>query len=133
MARKTKKPAVQTASSENALAFIQALQKEFPGTRRTLIEKQRLRDFLGKFGNDELRSVARRVMIDIMKRPARTIASDGYAPPQSPPPSPSREGGGSAAKTGKTKAKPTRRPKAKPATGAAKPAAARARRKTAKS
>lgn len=80
MVRKTRKPTMTTVSSEEALAFVQNLQKTFPKTPRSNAEQERLREYLAKFDAETLRSVGRRVLMDILKRPARTIPAE-YVPP----------------------------------------------------
>ena len=136
MVTKTRKSEVETASSENALSFIQDLQKEFAGKRKSKAEKERLRQYLAKFEAEKLRSIARRVMIDLVSPPVQTIANAGTAaktartaaeviplytkkrPAQTiaygsisalqPPPSQRRQGGKTAAKIGGTVAKVNR-------------------------
>lgn len=79
MIRKTRKVPVTTVSSEEALAFVRDLQKAFTKTPRSKAEQERLREYLAKFDAETLRSVGRRVLMDILKRPARTIPPD-YVP-----------------------------------------------------
>jgi hypothetical protein len=85
MVRKTRQSEVETASSDEALSFIQALQREFAGKRKSKAERERLRQYLAKFEAEKLRSIARRVMIDLVKPPVRTIAKDETATETSPP------------------------------------------------
>jgi hypothetical protein len=132
MATKTRKSEMLVASSERALAFIQALQKTFPTIATSAADRERLRKYLGKFQKDELRSVARRVMIDIMKRPARTIIGDSKYSAQPPVPSQSRQRDKTIPKKSGPRAKPTQRTARKRATGTAKSKAGRTRRKAAK-
>jgi hypothetical protein len=133
MARKTRKSAMLVASSEQALGFIQALQKAFPTIATSAADKDRLRKYLGKFKKEELRGVARRVMIDIMKRPPRTIIGDSKYSARPPVPSQSRRGDKAATKTSGSRAKPAQRTAGSRATGTARSKAARTRRKAAKS
>jgi hypothetical protein len=132
MAKKAGKSEMLVVSSERALAFIRALQKAFPTIASSAADKERLRKYLGKFKKEELRSVARRVMIDIMKRPARTIIGDKKYSAQPPMPSQSRRGDKTATKTSASRGKPTQRTAGRRATGTAKSKAARTRRKAAK-
>ncbi len=132
MARKTRKSEMLVASSEQALAFIHALQETFPTIATSAADKERLRKYLGKFQKEELRRVARRVMIDIMKRPARTIIGDKKYSAQPPVPSQSRQGYKTAGTSSGSRAKPAQRPAGRRATGTAKSKTARTRRKAAK-
>jgi hypothetical protein len=74
MASKTRKSDVHTASSTEALAFIESLQERFAGKIRTPADRERLRDYLAEFEAEELRSVARRVMIDLVAPPVQPDA-----------------------------------------------------------
>jgi hypothetical protein len=103
MAKKITKAEVATASSEEAIAFVTALQKKFQRRKRTPEERERLRKYLAEYSGDYLRSIARRVLIDIMKGPGQTPAYGA-------------------------KSKPTRRPARRPRGKRA----ARSRRKSAK-
>src|SRR5262245_27822666 len=103
MAKKNRAPETPTASSEEARAFIQTLQEHFRGTTPSATETKRLRAYLGRYGAAYLRSIARRVMIDIVKGPGPMPPEGG--PPGSQPPSPSRQGPKTAATTGRTAAK----------------------------
>ena len=100
MAKNIPKAEVATASSEEANAFVFELQEKFQRRKRTPEERERLREYFTGYLRDYLRSIARRVLIDIMKGPGQT-------PPYG------------------AKSKPTRRPRGKRAArsrrGSAKP------------
>ena len=128
MAKKIRKSEVGTASSEDAFTFVETLQKAFRGRKRSPEERERLRKYLAKYSPEYLRSIARRVTIDIVKGPGQPTAYGDKSPPQPPPPS--RQGRGTASMTGGTGAKATRRPGGKRATGTGKFTAARSRRKS---
>ena len=131
MARKNRAPEPRTASSEEARAFVQTLQEHFQGTKPSARETKRLREYLGRYDAPYLRSIARRVMIDIVKGPGPMPLEGGPLGPQ--PPSPSRQGPRTAATTGRTAAKAGRRPGTKRATDTRKSTATGSRRKSARS
>lgn len=81
MARNIPKADVPTASSEEANAFVTALQKKFQRRKRTPQERERLRKELAGYRRDYLRSIARRVLIDIMKGPGPTPAHGDKSKP----------------------------------------------------
>lgn len=81
MAKKIKKAEVATASSEEASAFVTALQEKFQRKKRTPEERERLRKYLAEYSRDYLRSIARRVLIDIMKGPGQTPAYGAKSKP----------------------------------------------------
>ena len=62
-----------TASSEEATAFVTALQEKFQRRKRTPKERERLREYLAQYPPDYLRSIARRVLIDIVRGPGRRV------------------------------------------------------------
>ena len=73
MAKKiTKADVAATASSEEANVFVTALQEKFQRKKRTPEERERLRKYLAQYSPDYLRSIARRVLIDVMKGPGQT-------------------------------------------------------------
>ena len=75
MAKKiTRTDVSATASSEEANVFVTALQEKFQRKKRTPEERQRLRKYLAQYSRGYLRSIARRVLIDIMKGPGQTPA-----------------------------------------------------------
>jgi hypothetical protein len=80
----------QQMTSEDALKFIRAMQKEFPKTPRTNKEKDRLQEYLARFTDQQLKAVGRRVQGDLMLRPPRTIQPDDYREPQRRVPNPRR-------------------------------------------
>jgi len=125
MAKRTGKSEIEVATSEEALNFIQEMQKRFKKRPRSAQERQVFREYLGKFEKEKLRSVARRVMIDIVQGPGRgNITGDPYPTPSAPTP-PRR---GPATDAGKVS--PRRKPAPsgmRGATAAAKSRVARAR------
>jgi hypothetical protein len=74
---------VSTKTSEEALEFVQNLQKAFPKTPRSKKEQAALQKYLAQFTDAELRAVGRRVLSDLMQRPPRTIKA-GDLPPEPP-------------------------------------------------
>jgi hypothetical protein len=68
-------------TSEAALDFIRKMQKAFPREPRTKAEKERLRKYLAKFTDEQLKAVGRRVQSDVMQRPPRTISPKGFGQP----------------------------------------------------
>jgi hypothetical protein len=105
---------VSSKTSEEAYDFVRKMQEVFPKTPRSKKELARLRKYLAKYKDAELRAVGRRVLSDLMQRPPRTIhAGDlppapipGPKPHHAPPPS-----GGASARTKPRKGtKPTGRP-----------------------
>jgi hypothetical protein len=74
-------PIVPAASSEQALAFVRRLQEEYaresPRDTETFVEQ-----YLDRFNRGELRSIGRRILMDIMKRPQ--ISTEGGPEPEAP-------------------------------------------------
>jgi hypothetical protein len=131
MAKKTGKSEIAVATSEEALNFIQEMQEKFKKRPSSAQERQVLREYLGKFEKEKLRSVARRVLMDIVQGPARSqITGDPYPEPPAPP-QPHQESR-TPAKTRSVRPKATLRPAGRRATVTAKSKVARARRKPAK-
>jgi acyl-CoA reductase-like NAD-dependent aldehyde dehydrogenase len=85
MAKKIEKAEVPTASSEEASAFVTALQEKFQRKKRTPEERERLRKYLAEYSRGYLRSIARRVLIDIMKGPGQTPAYGAKSKPSRRP------------------------------------------------
>jgi len=79
--RITKADVAATASSEEAIAFVTALQKKFQRRKRTPEEREYLRKYLAEYSGDYLRSIARRVLIDIVKGPGQTPAYGAKSKP----------------------------------------------------
>jgi hypothetical protein len=79
---------VSPKTSEEALDFVRNLQKAFPKTPRTKKELAALRKYLARFSDAELRAVGRRVMSDLMHRPARTVTEGDLPPMPVTPPKP---------------------------------------------
>jgi hypothetical protein len=71
-------------TSEQALLFIQRLQKAFPKAPRTKRDKERLREYLGKFRDTLLKAVGRRVQADLMQRPPITVRPKDFKKPPQP-------------------------------------------------
>jgi hypothetical protein len=65
--------ATQQITSEAALDFIRRMQRAFPETPRTKVEKTRLQNYLAKFTDAHLKAVGSRVQSDLMLRPPQTI------------------------------------------------------------
>lgn len=76
MIRKPSRPLPEPASSEEALKFVQELQEKFYKKIRSEIDEGALREHLAKTSADELRRIARRVTMDILKRPAAPQAAE---------------------------------------------------------
>ena len=75
-------PATETASSEDALRFVQGLQEEYirrghPGNVQAFAE-----EYLDRFSRSDLRSIGRRILMDIMKRPQ--VVTDAGREPEAP-------------------------------------------------
>jgi hypothetical protein len=68
----------QVVTSEAALQFIRRMQKAFPKAPRTRSEKERLREYIGKFSDRLLKAVGRRVQSDIMMRAPETIRRQDF-------------------------------------------------------
>jgi len=66
-------PRITPASSEEALAFIRKMQQAFKKKPRTTQEKERLRTYLAKFSDAELKAVGARLQGDVLRRPPRTV------------------------------------------------------------
>jgi hypothetical protein len=79
---------VSPKTSEEALAFVQKLQKAFPKTPRSKKQRAALRKYLAQFSDAELRAVGRRVLSDLMQRPPRTITEGDLPPMPTTPPDP---------------------------------------------
>jgi len=122
---------VPTKTSEEAYDFVRKMQTAFPKTPRSKKELARLRKYLAKYTDAELRAVGRRVLSDLMQRPSRTFHA-GDLPPapiaapmphRAQPPagrpsggtkprkgtkSPARQAGERTAKTRRARRRPTR-------------------------
>jgi hypothetical protein len=59
------------AMSEEALAFVRSLQKKFPRGATRVADKKRLGEELAKSSPEELRRIARRIMVDLLRPPLR--------------------------------------------------------------
>jgi hypothetical protein len=69
MAKTRRKSKNGTASSRQAVLFVTTLQKDFRARKRSPKERERLRKYLATFPPDYLRSIARRLIIDIVNGP----------------------------------------------------------------
>jgi hypothetical protein len=94
-------PPPEPASSEEALRFVRELQR-LPKPDREFPDEAVLAKYLDQFPLGTLRSVARRVMMDIMKRPA---PKDSLIRTKKKPPRPSRSGSVRKARKAKKKAR----------------------------
>jgi hypothetical protein len=74
--RATPKPDTTQVTSEEALAFIRALQERFSKAPRTRAEKAALQEYLSGFDDRLLKAVGSRVESDLMLRPAKTIGPE---------------------------------------------------------
>ncbi len=81
MAKRITKADVAIASSEEANVFVTALQGKFQRRKRTPEERERLRKYLAQYSGNYLRSIARRVLIDIMKGPGQAPAYGAKSKP----------------------------------------------------
>ncbi len=120
---------VSPKTSEQAFDFVRKMQEAFPKTPRSKKELARLRKYLAKYTDAELRAVGRRVLSDLMQRPSRTIHAGDLPPAPIPGPKPHRapppRGGSSAGAKARKGAKPTARTRT---TATARGARRRARR-----
>lgn len=85
MIRKSRPDPQEPVSSEEALAFVRRLQEEFSAMEHTPDNEKRLLERMNQFDSVKLSSIARRVMMDIMKRPPPAEGAGGRG---SPPPAP---------------------------------------------
>ena len=119
---------VSPMTSEDALDFVQKMQKAFPKTPRSKKELAALQKYLAKFTDAELRAVGNRVLSDLMQRPPRTIEAGDYPPAPSAGP----ETRGTPRATGPSgggKSKKGAKPKGTAGRRAARPRSARRRTK----
>jgi len=79
MAKRSSKSAISVATSDEAGSFIRSLQKKFAGNVKSVAGKERLRQYLGTFDEEHLRSVARRALIDVIQHPSQAA---GTRPPR---------------------------------------------------
>ena len=102
MIRKSRPDPQEPVSSEEALAFVRKLQEEFSGMEHTPDNEKRLLERMNLFESGKLSSIARRVMMDIMKRPppAEGPGDRGSPPPAPTPPADSAPETGKADATG---------------------------------
>lgn len=76
-------PLVEPATSADALAFVRELQKR--GAKRTPQDAARVADFLNSMPLGQLKGIARRIMMDIMKGPPGGSDAARPAPPKRGP------------------------------------------------
>ena len=83
MAQTPERPEEEPASSEEALAFVLQLQQEFLHAENSLENLATLDKRIKEISPEKQKSIGSRVMMDIMKRPARTIGrrKEGESPP----------------------------------------------------
>jgi hypothetical protein len=117
-----KQDPVPTKTSEEAYDFVRKMQTAFPKTPRSKKELARLRKYLAKYTEAELRAVGRRVLSDLMQRPSRTIHEGDLPSAPVPAPKPHRApppaGGASAGtKPGEGSKSPARRAGARTTAG----------------
>jgi hypothetical protein len=76
-------PVTTTANSEDALQFVRRLQEEYfrekPPNEQAFVEQ-----YLDRFPRGELRSIGRRILMDIMKRPQISTAAGPAPAPEEP-------------------------------------------------
>ena len=82
--RKTtsRRKAGHEVTSEDALRFIQRMQKAFPKAARTKRDRERLREYLAQFRDSVLKAVGRRVQADLMQRPPITVRPKDFERPR---------------------------------------------------
>ena len=85
MAQEPERPDEEPASSEEALEFVRKVQAEFLQAESSPENEEKLLKRLSEIGREKLKSIGSRIVMDIMKRPARTIR----------PEAPTDKGGGS--------------------------------------
>lgn len=73
-------------TSQEALKFIQEMQKRFPKPLVTDEDKKRLQEYLGGFDDDYIKAVGRRVQGDVMLRPPEHIQPENLQPKNVEPP-----------------------------------------------
>ena len=83
MAKKPHDSEIKMSSSEEALAFTRELQAQFRGARTSRAERERLRARLAEIGKDELRSIARRILVDLVRPLARVPDASDDSPRES--------------------------------------------------
>jgi hypothetical protein len=78
------RPEAPQVTSEEALKFIEDMQREFKTAPRTKIQKVKLQEYLAQFTDAQLKAIGRRVQSDLMFGPARTVNSEDFKtdPPQ---------------------------------------------------
>ena len=82
--RKTtsRRKAGHEVTSEDALRFIQRMQKAFPKGARTKRDRERLREYLAQFRDSVLKAVGRRVQADLIQRPPITVRRKDFKKPR---------------------------------------------------
>jgi hypothetical protein len=76
-------PVSETASSEDALGFVRGLQEEYR-RERPVEQKAFVEQYLDRFTRGELRSIGRRILMDIMKRPQISTEAGPEPEPEAP-------------------------------------------------
>jgi hypothetical protein len=72
-------PVSDTADSKKALEFVRGLQKEY-FDKRPVDHQAFIEQYLDRFSRADLRSIGRRILMDIMKRPQ--IATEAGPEPE---------------------------------------------------
>ena len=80
VSRISRKP-VLIASSKDALSFVLGIQKQFAGRPLARMDRVALREQLAKVGAEELRGIARRILVDLVAPPVRPRGNAGQLPP----------------------------------------------------
>ena len=76
-------PVPKAAESKDALRFVQRLQQEYARDRPVLTEAF-IEQYLDKFSRADLRSIGRRILMDIMKRPQISTEAGPEPEPEAP-------------------------------------------------
>ena len=101
---------LKPASSEDALAFVQALQEKFLKPDRSLADDRRMQKYIRECDPELLRRIATRVMIDVLKRPNPVDRRGGRSPSTTAPAAPPDKGTVSRKRTKAPSPRKTRRP-----------------------
>ncbi len=98
------------ASSEDALAFVRALQEKFLKPDRSRADDLRVQKYVRESDPELLRSIATRVMIDVLKRPHPVDRQGDRGPSTTAPAAPPDKGNVSRKRTKAPFPRKTRRP-----------------------
>ena len=76
-------PVARAADSKEALDFVRQLQQQY--TRARPVNKEAfIEQYLDRFTRDDLRSIGRRILMDIMKRPQISTEAGPEPEPEAP-------------------------------------------------